>query len=258
MPKNYVGISLDTSASMSPHARLAVADYNSLIAGLKDGAQAGGLDTIVSVVRCGVGYGATVERDVVNSSVAALKNLTDYRANGDGTPLWDSVGMLIDMLEATPDINDNEVSFLVMVITDGIENRSRHWSASNLRRKIMQLQGTDRWSFVFRVPMGYARDLTDKLGIPEGNVLEWEQTSRGFERATQSTATALRGYLSGVATGKRSTNRFYADLAGVTPSDLKRELENITDAVVIWNVTRASSIIKPFCETKSGQPYVKG
>ena len=157
--KNYIGISLDTSASMRGITRAAGKDYNENIEGIKEEAEKHKIDTIVSVVKCGVGRMATIEREVVNSSVNAIKPIMDgmYKADGMATPLFDSIGELISIMENVPDKDDPEVSFLIMAITDGKENSSKKWNVRTLSEKIRKLQATDRWSFIFRVPKGNKR-----------------------------------------------------------------------------------------------------
>ena len=159
--KNYIGISRDHSASMRGLEAAASSDYNDNIASIKEGSAEHNIDTIVSVVKCGVGRAATVEREVVNSNVIALNPIKagQYVADGNATPLFDSVGDLIEQLESVPDANDLDVSFIVMVITDGGENSSRKWTGSSIAKKIAELRKTDRWTFSFRVPRGYKREL---------------------------------------------------------------------------------------------------
>lgn len=257
--KSYIGIVRDHSASMAPHRSSAAEDYNIVISGIKESALEHGIDTIVSVVKCGVGSMARVEREIVLSSANALKPINNYNADGSRTPLWDSVGEAISIHEAVPDVNDNDVSFLMMIITDGHENHSHIWSAARLRNKIRELQATDRWSFAFRVPRGYARDLQRLLEVPAGNILEWEQTEVGFRQAAVSTNTAIRAYTQSLTAGKRSTQRFYADLGEVKPSTIKREMRDISNNVLIWTVPGpGNSVIKAFCEAMSGKPYMKG
>src|SRR3979490_2081581 len=118
MNKSYVGIVRDHSGSMESHSSLAAKDYNLVIAGLKDAARETDIDTVVSVVKCGVGMSARVEREITLSSVAVLKPLTNYKADGSGTPLWDSVGNLIDIHEGVPDLKSDTVSFLMIIVTD--------------------------------------------------------------------------------------------------------------------------------------------
>src|SRR5882672_320670 len=136
--KNYIGLSRDHSRSMWSITRPAAKDYNDNIRAIQDAARNNNIDTIVSVVKCGVGPYASVEREVINSNVHVLQPINEiaYIADGSGTPLWDSVGELIDLLSEVPDADDAEVSFLVMVITDGEENFSKKWSSAAMSNRI--------------------------------------------------------------------------------------------------------------------------
>jgi len=246
--KQYVGISRDHSGSMSGLIYAARNDYNDNINAIRKAADENGIDTIVSVVKCGVGYGL-VEREVVNSNISTLQTLTSYSAEGQ-TPLFDSVGELIDLLSAVPDYDRENVTFLVMVVTDGQENYSKKWTGKTLGAKIRELQATDRWTFVFRVPPGYAQALS-QLGIPAGNIQEWEQTTEGLRKSTMQTMAAVSCYYAGVSRGVKSTDKFYADLKGVTKSDVKAVMTNISSEVRIWPV-QSRAAIRDFVESKTG------
>lgn len=241
---------------MNTLRKAAAVDYNQLIQDLKD--NSGDVDTIVSVVKCGVGVQALVVRDIINSSVGALKPVDDYIADGYGTPLFDSVGDLIEQLETAPDAKGDGVSFLVMVITDGQENRSRRWNADRLRLKIHELQNTDRWTFIFRVPKGYSRYIT-QFGIPDGNIIEWDQTERGVKKATEATTSGFKHYYDNVRTGRMSTQTFYVSTANVQPEMLKKAMVDISDQVTIWEVAaKAAALpIREFVESKK-KPYMRG
>ena len=251
--KNYIGFSRDHSASMRGIANAAMNDYNDNIAAIKEAALANQQDTIVSVVECGVGSPATVQRNVVNSSVHALSPITSYHANGSSTPLYDSVGELIEMFEQVPDAKDETVSFLVMVITDGEENSSRRWNARTVCAKIQQLQATDRWTFVFRVPRGGKSRLIS-YGIPEGNILEWDQTQKGVEVATVATRDAFTGYFGARSKGIKSTETFYASMANVSATKVKAALTDISSEVSLWPVlpNEDGEMVREFCEKRLG------
>lgn len=259
--KNYIGISRDHSGSMS-HIRVAAGrDYNQTINGLKQTAVEEDIDTIMSVVKCGVGYSATVGREIVNSSIVAVQPLQEnlYEARASGTPLFDSVGELIEMFESVPDFKDPNVSFLVMAITDGEENASRKWK-TKLVSKIRELQNSDRWTFVFRVPKGYKRSLV-RLGIHEGNILEWDQTDRGVAQATQETNEAFKRFYQERKTGIKSTKSFYTtNLTDVDVAQVKAQLIDVSTQVQFWTVdsTFAGAQIRDFCESKSGAKMLKG
>lgn len=257
--KNYIGISRDHSASMRPLVKQAAQDYNSKIEAIRTGALAHNQDTIVSVVECGTGHTSKVGRAITNSNVVALKPMSSYEANGMGTPLFDSVGELIEMFEKVPDYNDPEVSFLVMAITDGEENASRRYTGRSLAQKIQSLIRTDKWTFVFRVPRGYARNLT-ALGIPAGNILEWDQTERGVFEAAAKDTEAFTSYFTMRSSGIRSTEKFYTNLADVSSKQVEATLEDISAKVTIWPIGPKDdgAQIKPFVEQRLGGPMIKG
>ena len=260
--KNYIGISRDHSGSMRSIKRAAARDYNETISTISTEATNGGVDTVVSVVKCGVGYSAAIVREATNSSVQALKPITEsqYDTEGSATPLFDSVGQLIEQLQSSPDANNPDVSFMVMAITDGMNNVTRQWSGNALSKRIRDLQNTDRWTFVFRVPRGNKHDLV-KLGIPEGNIQEWEQTEKGMTIATTQTRAAFTQYYSGLKSGVRSTKGFYTNLKDVDPAQLKRDLIDISKKVELWIVKDAAegATIREFVINKlKGKEFVKG
>jgi hypothetical protein len=263
--KNYIGISRDHSASMRSIATAAARDFNSNIQSIRDEAIAHNQDTIVSVIKCGFreiargGYGYSTDTknvfDYVNSNILAVTPIPEreYNANGNNTPLFDSVGELIESFKKVPDANDPDVSFLIMVITDGEDNASRKWSGASIGQEIRKLQSTDRWTFVFRVPRGYKRQLVS-LGIPDGNILEWEQTERGVQAATQATTQAMRSFYSGRASGQKSTSTFYADLSNVSAEQVKATLTDISPEISIWPVLPQEDgvQVRDFCEKRLG------
>jgi hypothetical protein len=239
--KNYVGISRDHSGSMAHLASTAAKDYNLNIETIKEGSDQHDIDTIVSVIKCGVGGAGKNEFESKNSSINRLKPITNYIADGGGTPLFDSIGELIEQLVKVPDANDPDVSFLVMVITDGQENASKTYTGQTIAQKIKILQATDKWTFTFRVPKGNKYNLV-RLGIPEWNILEWDTTKKGLEEATKITRAAVTNYYQARATGSRSTDRFYSDLSSVSIRDVKAELDEITKEAAFFTVKRTSSI----------------
>jgi hypothetical protein len=258
--KNYIGFARDHSGSMSTIARAAARDYNANISSIKEEAIKHSIDTIVSVVELGYERTDQVRTVIANSSVIALSPIaeSDYSANGHGTPLFDAVGELIEQFQAVPDANSDDVSFLVFVTTDGGENASRKYTGAKIAQLVKQLQATDRWTFVFRVPRGDKRGLM-QFGIPEGNIMEWDQSQRGMETATVATKSAFADYFTARSTGVRSTNKFYADLSTVSLTEVASQLTEITNQVDVYVVDdRNDGVqIKDFVEAQ-GVAYVKG
>jgi len=261
MTKSYIGFARDHSGSMSSIARHAARDYNATIASVREASHATGQDTVVSVVELGYEGTDQVRHVVRNSSVNALQPIVEsqYSARGRGTPLWDAVGAVIDDFKALPDFDDPDVAFLVMVTTDGQENSSRRWTASSLVAEIKRLQNTDRWTFVFRVPRGDARTLA-RHGIPEGNILEWDQSQRGVEAASQATTQAFTAYMTDRSRGVKSTTKFYANMADVKLEDVKLVCKDIGAEVQLLPVAQKDHDvqIRDFVEGRIGGKMLKG
>jgi hypothetical protein len=243
--------------------RAAARDFNDNVASIREASLASSASdtTLISVVECGWGSTDRVRRIIVNEHVAALHPMAEheYSAKGHGTPLFDSIGELIEIFEAEARLHA-DASFLVMAVTDGMENRSRKYDAYSISQKIKQLQGTDRWTFVFRVPRGGKRELMG-FGIPEGNILEWDQTERGVQAATVATRAAFAQYYTDRAQGKTSTKSFYADLSKVSSTDIQTSMADISSDVLLWPVSKAEAgtAIRTFVEKRlNGEPLLKG
>lgn len=236
---------------MSGLQRAAMNDYNQSIQAVKDASRVNDIDTIVSVVR----HEGKLVREVVNSNVNQLKELSTYETPGWDTPLFDSVADLIDLLQSAPDIGKPGVTFLVMAITDG-QNNAGKTTGAQLGRRIQQLQSTDHWTFVFRVPRGYSRAL-EQLGIPGGNIQEWDQTERGMRESTVQTVSAWDTYYRGVKSGVTSTKSFYANMGGVSSYEVASKAENISREVTIYPVTARGEICNVVSQ-KTHRPYEKG
>lgn len=100
--KTYIGISRDHSASMGHLTGAARTDYNDTIDAIKKSSIDAGDDTFVSVVKCGVGRAGGIEVETRHAPVSSIQHISSYVADGRRTPLFDSVGELIDMLESLP------------------------------------------------------------------------------------------------------------------------------------------------------------
>lgn len=245
--KQYVGFSRDHSGSMSSLRSPAMKDYNDSIEAVKSAASSNQIDTVVSVTSCGIE--SKVRREIVNSSVNQLQSITHYQTDGM-TPLFDSVGELIEIFRAVPDYNDPNVSFLVVAITDGEENASRKWKGT-LGDEVRTLQATDRWTFVFRVPRGYRRKL-ESLGIPSGNIQEWDQTERGLRDSSSQTVLAVSNYYTGRTKGLRSTRSFYTDLSKVAPDTVGALMNDISKEVLEISINGRMEISRVISEKGKG------
>jgi hypothetical protein len=256
--KNYVGFSLDHSISMHSVAHSAKKDFNAIVGVIKQEAVKQDIDTIVSVVQCSIGRPARNDFSVTLSSVARLNELSDYPTTGNCTKLFDSVMLLIKQFESVPDYDDEKVAFMVNVVTDGEDNNSQT-TARELADKIKELQKTDKWTFVFRVPAGSKASFS-RLGIPSSNIYEWELTNQGMEKATAATATSFSGYFAARSAGQRSVSTFYADAANISVDDIKASMKDISAEIEMLLVSPGEDgmQIRDLIEKKSDVGFKKG
>lgn len=251
--KNYIVFVRDHSGSMNMIRTAACVDFNATVESVKSLAISQNQDTIVSVVE----LGGDVRVPIRNSSVAAIQPLMNYSAAG-GTPLFSAVDQAIALCEAVPDANDPDVSFLVYVTTDGQETEKPGYGKI-LGEKIRKLWAGDRWTFAFRVPRGMAKGLV-ALGIPEGNVIEWDQSERGMREAQAQATVAMQSFYTARSVGQKSTKTFFAGLSNVSPSEVKTKLQDITGRVMLWPVSEAEDgkMIRDFVEARLGEPMKMG
>lgn len=256
--KTYSGFIRDHSGSMSSITGAAANDYNTFISSTAEAARAENIDTIVSVLECGVGRGENQWANTL-SSVQVLKPLSkkDYHARGSATPLWDAVGMMIEHFQTVPDKDDLDVAFLIVVTTDGGDNNSRKYTGQSIGKLVQDLRNTDRWTVVFRVPRGYASTLT-RVGIPAGNIQEWDTNERGMTQSTAQTASAITGYYQARTKGINATDTFYANVANVTAESVSQaNLEDVSQHITVLHVPYDTPI-RPFFEAQTGLALQKG
>lgn len=271
--KNLIALVRDHSGSMSYIANDARADYNNTISTIRDASQANSQETFISVVNCGIrdvsvlddnyrNYHHQHRREISiaeqNVHIKDIKPLSVYPATGRSTPLFASTLEAIKLLENSSVSKGEDVSYLVLVTTDGEENVNPELG-QQLAQKIAELQATDLWTFVFRVPRGKSTILA-KMGIPVGNIFEWEQTKKGVEVSTQANTTAFTSFFDARSKGITSSRSFYANLEDVSVKEVASQLTEITDPIKILPVSvyDTGKKIREFVEEKIGRKMLKG
>lgn len=250
--KNYIGFVNDHSGSMYTIAQAAINDFNANITAIKDSASRDMLDTVVSV--CEIGS-PDVRLSVTVSNPHVLREKTSWQAAG-GTPLWTGTLRLLDMLQKLPDAQKEDVSFLVLLTTDGeATDHAMHYA---LRAAMQPLLSTGRWTFVARVPSNIGYDIERKfldLGIPSGNIQRWETTAAGMAKSTVQTTQAMSNYFTARSSGLKSSSVFYADAGQVNV----QALVDISNKVSLYVVPPQDTgiEIRDFVLTKRMQ-YLKG
>jgi hypothetical protein len=250
-PKTHVEFIRDHSGSMYSLRGPALNDYNNTLNALNVAASDNGIATTISVTECGGG----IRHAITNVPIGQAQPLTHYNADG-GTPLFRSVLAAIKNAKNHPHYNDPEFNIIIAATTDGQDTNG---GQDQMMNEIRALQATDRWTFVFRVPRGYGRELV-RLGVAPGNILEWDQTAKGTETASVQNNHAFSEFMQGVKSGQRSSRTFYTSAANVTEADVKK-LGDISSEVQLFPVSdkEADAQIRDFVESRlNGSAMLKG
>ena len=251
--KTYVAIIRDHSGSMYSLESAAKRDFNSTLGTIQRAAASNNITTLGSVYKCG-GAGITLVES--QKPISDIQQISSYTTGG-GTPLFKTVLRVIEDFKRVPDYSDPETTFIVLATTDGHDTNG---GQDQMTGQIRELQNTDRWTFAFRVPRGYGRELTH-FGIQEGNILEWDQTDRGMATASQANDSAFDQLFTDRKLGVKSSKTFYSSLKGVTSKDVATVLADISSEVLLFPVSTKEdgSAIREFVEMRlRGQPMAKG
>jgi hypothetical protein len=200
-PKTYIAIILDKSGSMHGREKFAVNSFNEQVQVAR---AAENQDISITLTE----FNEHVDIKVYNENVESAKEILieEYRPNG-GTALNDAIGYTISKLRQEPDIDDDNTSVLILVITDGYENASQEYKNHNIKSLIEELQGTDRWTFTYLGTDGInLEDIQKSYGLDVDSTLCIPSFESEFS-ATVSSATS--NYLGGRAAGMTRSKSFY-------------------------------------------------
>lgn len=260
MQINRIAIVVDESGSMGSLYSETVKALNSQIDAIKEQAKAPNQETFVSLYTfdSGImsdGYKLRIKEHFFNLPAAQIRNnMFAYRPAG-GTPLLGSVAHVINRLKTLAD--GSNVSYLLVVLTDGEENTSKITSVQ-FRQLMADVVKTDRWSFAFLVPPGsYSKVLACNFNIPAGNIKAWEATSAGLKQASVDTHTVFSNYYATRSRGEtKSSNLFETDLSKVSKTQVRQNLIDLSNKVTVVTVDRDDDI-SGFCVRVLGG-YAKG
>lgn len=254
---NDIVFIMDASGSMSGLEESVIKLLNDQLAHLKTEFYRGGQKSRVSVITFDYAYNINYVYKGVDIETARKVTHSDYKPNGS-TALFDAVGKGINDFLGGSSFNEPNTSFVVVAYTDGHENSSQKYSGHTLAALIHQAQKTKRFTITFQVPAGNKEGII-RMGVPDDNVREFKNTKVGVQEASQATSKGLTRHFSNRAMGFTETSNFYVetDLSKLRPSDLKRNLDDISGEYGIFVANREGQI-RDFVEEKTQKSYGKG
>lgn len=214
---NHIGLVLDASGSMHPHANSLVQVADNQIKHLAQRSKELDQETRISVWTFA---DASLIRCVVwDMDVLRLPSIGRFYRTGGQTAFIDATLKSISDLSETPE-RYGDHSFLVYVLTDGEENAS-YMKPDVLRTTIDKLK--DHWTLAALVPTATAKHEAKRFGFPAGNIEIWDTTSgTGVSEVGERVRTATDNYMQARASGVRSTRSLFStDVTAVNLSTIK-------------------------------------
>lgn len=252
MKTNHIVIVLDNSSSIMDYRltepmRLAV---NGMLKTIRERSQAEGQQTFLSMVT----FDDHVKVKFYPTDIRGVKDLEkdDYRPYGN-TALFEGVGEGVALIDRKVAKGD-DVSFLVLVFTDGENNRIYEHTPQKVKKLIADKQDTDRWTFAFQMPPGRGAAFARTYGVPAENICEWEQTIQGVREVETSVTRGITNYYSHRSKGAMSTKSFYVttDMSKVDLKQVQKQLEDVTSRFKSIAVDKECTI-QSIVEYKTGK-----
>lgn len=245
-----VAFVLDVSGSMQTHKKGAVETYNTAIKVMQESVRKhvdeAGLPQDATMSLFTFSDSSRIRIAFSSRGIASILPLhidDDVMACGGNTALLDASLKAIAHLDDIPEGLNEDVAYLVYVITDGEENNSSFGSKEKLQSLVQAKLGTDKWTICYMVPKGYGSKFAMTSGIPDGNVAEWDTLdASGMTDVGQRTQKSLDAYFSGRSTGAKATRSFFVDVDRLAPSVVKHTLTNVKDDFIALSVPSDSRL----------------
>ncbi len=118
----------------------------------------------------------------------------DYSPHGM-TALYDAVGRSVTKTRAYLETlgDDRPSDVIVVILTDGMENVSRRWTARQVFDLITEAEDSG-WQFVFLGANQDSWSVAQNMGIRKGAVVDWAPNKASYDRAMYEAADASKAY----------------------------------------------------------------
>lgn len=198
---NHVALVLDASSSMAKHTNKLIEVADQQIRHLALRSEELSQETRVSVYV----FADKVECVIFDMDVMRLPSIDElYYANGM-TALIDAVVKSQHDLQTTSQLYGDH-SFLTFVLTDGMENVSRHTWFDVRKNDLLKKTG---WNVAFLVPDHDGQTRLNRVGVSKGNIAIWDATTeRGVEDSFVTIRNATDTFMTNRAKGIQTRDVF--------------------------------------------------
>ncbi len=247
---NHIVLVLDASGSMSGRENEVITVADEQIAHLAQRSRELDQETRITVYT----FADTTQCIIYDKDVLRMPSLRGHYRTAGQTALIDATLKSLEDLQKTPELYGDH-AFLVYVMTDGGENRSRA-SSSTLNQRLTNMPVN--WTVAALVPNQSGVFEAKKFGFPANNIAVWDATGRdGVREVGETIRRATDSYMTARVSGIRSSNNiFQVDTHNLTPKTVKAVLGELHN-YDLYPVSREANI-RDFVETKTRRDYILG
>lgn len=204
-PRTRVAIILDRSGSMYSIAKYAVDTYNEQLQTLRKNIE--DQDITITLVQ----FDNEIDFHCFNEPLEITKDLKyeDYKP-GASTALNDAIGMTVHKFKTLNDWKDSDISYLILVITDGYENSSKEFSKKSINKITEELEKKQgNWTFTYLGANTDLNQVAKDYGFDTSNTQSFVSSKIGVARASSITSGSLSSYFKGRSQGLSRVSNFY-------------------------------------------------
>jgi uncharacterized protein YegL len=205
-PITRMAIVLDRSGSMAATAAQAVSGLNEQVQQARELAKDHDL-------RCSlVTFNGEVFEHLWDCPASDLREAApeDFKPNGS-TAMLDALGYTVQKLLTTAPTNDDEIAYLIFLISDGETNADMHYAPASIKELVGACQATKRWTFTY---MGCSQADLDRVssytGMAAANMGTWSNaTATGSVTAHSNRTMRSAKYFAERLVGQTASQQFY-------------------------------------------------
>lgn len=199
---NHVVLVLDASYSMTRLASEVVAVADNLTEHLAQRSKELDQETRITVYS----FDDNVECLVYDKDVLRLPSMKTLYKIGSNTALMDAAYKAIEDLEKTATLYGDH-AFLIYVLTDGQENRSKRITPHLLQGKINRLP--DNWTLAAMVPDNLSVFEVKKFGFSANNISVWDVSKKGISEVGETIRRTADAFMHARQQGVRGTKSLF-------------------------------------------------
>ena len=183
-----VHVVLDRSGSMQSCLEPTIDAFNEYVNSLKKNKE---VKTKLSLILFDSASHGSVDVDVIYDCIKIKKvpKLTKENYSPRGmTPLYDAIGLSVSRIKNIDLKKDEDVA--LVIITDGLENASKEWTANQIKKILAKKQNKKNWLVLYLGANQDAWSVGSGLGMTSGKVLDYDTGKIGETMGAVAQSTA--------------------------------------------------------------------